>query len=93
MAVSEFQGDSDSLSAERQSRLQRFASTQQNGTSCVVSPTQICQDHSLWLLCQGQVCVDQPEIYTIHRVNNYSVAITTSLVQVCNLWVTSRHTN
>ena len=65
MAVSVFQGGSDSLSAERQSRLQHFASTQACGTNSVVSLVQKHPVHSLWLLFQGQVCVVQPEIQCI----------------------------
>lgn len=65
MAVSVCQGGSDSLSAERQSRLQHFASIQVCGTSSVVSPTQTYPVHFLGLLCQGQVCMVQPEIHYI----------------------------
>ena len=80
MAVSVFQGDSDSLSTEGQSRLWPFLRKQDCGTNCVVSPAQICLVHSPSLPCQGQVCVDQPEIdhipeckYQAYEANNIQV--------------------
>ena len=75
MAVSVFQGGSDSLSAERQSRLQHFASTQACGTSSVVSLAQKHPAHSLWLLFQGQVCVVQPETQYIAEYSMYNITL------------------
>ena len=63
MAAVGSQGDCDSWSAEKQSKLQPFLSTHDCGIRCAISPALILLGHSLWLLCQGQVCVDQPENY------------------------------